>query len=147
MKIKRIFICTAVILQMCIFAGCDDDKSKETSEKESSVSVSTTTVNVTSASQKNETKNSDTVADTDNVISLPEIEITDTTSEMSTAVTQQPDKTDTVSGDKNTTVTTTKTPSKEETTTTVVTTAPDESVTTATTTKRGVIELPEVPFD
>lgn len=166
---------TAIVLQMCFFTGCSDDKSKDTSENELTVSESKTSVISQNSSEisddiESETPSSDIIMNTDREIILPEMEIEDDISETSHNVSVQSDKEDTAGNDnkavitkaittRKQTVTTTNTPTKnttpavttkntsrKETTIKAVTTgASSESKTTVTT--KGAIELPEIEFD
>lgn len=177
MKRKTLSICiVCLILQMCSFTGCSDDKSKDTPENAPTVSESETSVISQDSSEissdiKSETVNSDIIMNTDKNIILPEMDIEDDISETSQQVSAQSDKADTANNDNKAvttktitthkqTVTTTNTSAKN--TTTVVTTKNNTSrkeitiktVTTAvpsesktTVTTKGAIELPEIDFN
>ena len=172
MKRKTLSICiVCLILQMCSFTGCSDDKSKDTPENAPTVSESETSVISQDSSEissdiTSETVNSDIIMNTDKNIILPELGIEDDASETSQQVSAQLDKADnkavttktitthkqtvttTNTSAKNTTtvVTTKNNTSRKETTIKAVTTAvPSETKTTVTT--KGAIELPEIDFN
>lgn len=178
MNRKILFICmTAVILQMCFFTGCNDDKSKETSENELSVSKSETleisqTSSEISSDIKSETPNSSTITNTEKDTILTEMDIENDISKTSQTVLEQSDKVDTADkSNNNKAVTTKSTTTHKETGTTAKnldkTTTPDltnkndisketttEVVTTAISSKfetivttQEAIELPEIEFD
>lgn len=140
MNRKTLLICMAVILQMCIFAGCSDDKSEDTPDS-------------------SQMSDSDAVTNTENEIALPEMEIEKDTSESEQNVSVKSDKADRSSNDNKAVTVTTKAAKMTVPAVTDKSNAPEEEAVTKTvdsgvsagaaTTETGidVIELPEIEFD